>query len=68
MTLLEAAKRAMRCLTCEEEVNWRVTQSFEEDPYHFLLKAIEGEERFEKQLMELWGVKKEEWMKCEENR
>ncbi len=40
LQLLEASKKAMHCLTCEQEKEWRDSQSYDEAPYHFLWKAI----------------------------
>jgi len=37
---LGAMKKAMDCLTCEEEFEWRRSQKYDEAPYHFLYQAI----------------------------
>jgi hypothetical protein len=42
--MLEAAKQAMWCLTCENETSWRISQSYDESPYNFLYKAIQMSE------------------------
>ena len=43
-TLLSAAKKAMGCLTEEQEREWRISQSSPNAPYYFLLNAITTEE------------------------
>jgi hypothetical protein len=39
-SLVTACRKAMHCLTAEDENEWKRSQSYAESPYYFLWRAI----------------------------